>query len=81
MVEYIVVKIASDSVDAFILALAQIGVILGSFSAGASILLLADYFKRHTHKKIKEVSKRSILGEGTVYDAPGPQPQKKKRIS
>lgn len=55
MVEYIIFKAISDSVDPFILYLAELGVVLGAFSAGASILLLTDYVKRHgwqyKHKK------------------------------
>jgi hypothetical protein len=51
MVEYIVVKIVSDSVDSVISYQAILGVILGAFSTGASILLLSDYIKRHRSKK------------------------------
>jgi hypothetical protein len=45
-VQYIVIKLATDTIDSFILLLAQIAVITGGFSAGASIFLLIDYFKR-----------------------------------
>jgi hypothetical protein len=45
--DYIVIKIASDALDASTLMFSQIALGLGAFSTGASVLLLTDYFKRH----------------------------------
>jgi hypothetical protein len=57
MVYNLVIKVASDSVDSFILLVAQIALIMATFSAGVSIVFLIDFFKRHgwtyKHKKKK----------------------------
>jgi hypothetical protein len=58
MVYNLVIKVASDSVDSFILLLAQIAIVMSTFSAGVSIVFLIDFFKRHgwtyKHKKLKK---------------------------
>jgi hypothetical protein len=44
---HLIVHVASDSLDNFILMIAEIALIISSVSAGMSVLLLTDYFKRH----------------------------------
>lgn len=59
MDSHLIIHVATDTVDASILLLAQIATILASFSFAVSILFLFDYFKRHGwiyHKKKPVVS-------------------------
>lgn len=44
---YLIIKTVSDTMDAGTLLLTQIALAMASFSTGVSVLLLADYFKRH----------------------------------
>ena len=53
----LIIKVASDAVDNMILLVAQIAMVMSTFSTGISIVLLIDYFKRHgwQYKKKKAV--------------------------
>lgn len=57
MVYNLVIRVASDQVDGFILTVAYVALITSVFSLGVSFLFLIDYFKRHSwmykHKKRK----------------------------
>jgi hypothetical protein len=60
MSEVLVIKVASDALDNMTLLLTELAIIISSFSAGASILLLTDYFKRHGWQYHKKKGKRVI---------------------
>lgn len=54
MDSHLIIHVATDTIDSFILLLAQIATILAAFSTAVSIFFLIDYFKRHSwqyHKK------------------------------
>jgi len=55
----LIIKVASDSVDSFILTVAYIGLIMAAVSLGASIVFIVDFFKRHgwTYKHKKKLTK------------------------
>lgn len=50
-IEYLIVKSATDAVDAGILLTAEIALIISSISAGISGLFLVDYFRRLRRKR------------------------------
>lgn len=47
MDSHLIIHVASDTIDSYILTLAQIAIILSAFSTAACILFLIDYFRRH----------------------------------
>jgi hypothetical protein len=67
--DYIVIKIASDALDASTLLFSQVALALGAFSTGASVLLLTDYFKRHRWQYKKKQKKK----ETTEKDSDNPE--------
>lgn len=70
----LIIHLASDNVDSFILLLSQIALAMASFSAGVSVVFLVDFFKRHGwqyskyRKKKKEDPEKEVDSKSVSYD-------------